>query len=111
MIVAAFACYAFFGDTSIKQARRMKHGREFLPSITNVVYSNPEFHYVQVGVGTAKTGCFFVTGMVDTHAQLSELKSVIAGTKPPLEVVYRLKVLEHYAETPSAEQWRQPLTR
>ncbi len=103
MIAAAFAGYAYFGDTSIKQARRMKLGRQFLPGITNAVYSHPEFRDVQVGVGTAKTGCFLVAGMVETHAQFSMLQRVIADTKPPLEVVYRMKVLEDYSKAPSAD--------
>jgi hypothetical protein len=103
LIAAALAGYAYFGDTSIKQARRMKLGREFLPAITNLVHSHPEFREIQVAVGTAKTGCFLVAGMVETHAQLSKLQSVIAATKPPLEVVYRLKVLEDYSEGSSAE--------
>lgn len=102
-IVAALASYAYFGDTAIKQARRMKLGHEFLPGITNAVYSHPEFKDVQVGVGTAKTGCFLVTGLVDTHAQFSKLRDTITTTKPPLEVVYRLKVLEGHNETLSAE--------
>lgn len=103
MIAAALAGYAYFGDTSIKQARRMKLGREFLPGITNVVHSHPEFRDVRVGVGTAKTGCFLVVGVVETQVQLAELQSVIAATKPPLEVVYRLKVLDDSSETSSAE--------
>lgn len=103
MIAAALAGYAYFGDTSVKQARRMKLGREFLPGITNAVHAHPEFRDVQVGVGTAKTGCFLVVGMVDTHVQLSKLQSVIADTKPPLEVVYGLKVLDDYSEGSSAE--------
>lgn len=81
----------------------MKLGQEFLPEITNAVRAHPEFRDVQVAVGTAKTGCFLVAGMVETRAQFSSLQSVITATKPPLEVIYRLKVLEDYSEIPSAE--------
>jgi hypothetical protein len=103
VIAAALASYAYFGDTSIKQARRMKLGREFLPGITNALRAHPEFRYVRVGIGTAKAGCFLVVGAVETHAQLSKLQGVIAATKPPLDVVYRLKVLEHHSTEPQAE--------
>jgi hypothetical protein len=103
LIAAALASYAYFGDTSIKQARRMKLGREYLPAITNFVYSHPEFRDVRVGVGTAKTGCFLAVGMVDNPEQLSKLQDVIAGTKPPLEVLYAVKVLQDTPGTPRAE--------
>jgi hypothetical protein len=76
----------------------MKLARQYLPGITNVVYSRPEFRDVRVGVGTGAGGCFLVTGMVDTEKQLSELESVIGATKPPLTVLYRLKVLERYSD-------------
>lgn len=103
LVMASLASYAFFGDTLLKQNRRMSLGRGFLSTITNVVHSDPQFSHVQVGVGTAKVGCFLVVGMVDTRAQLSELQDKIAATKPPLEVVYRLKILEDYSATPSAD--------
>jgi hypothetical protein len=108
LIAAALASYAYFGDTSIRQGRRMNLGREFLPGITTDVHSYPEFRHVHVGVGTAKTGCFLVVGIVDTHAQLAKLQNIIASTKPPLEVVYRLKVLEDYSENPNAEPGSPP---
>ena len=103
LVVASLASYAYFGDTLLKQNRRMSLGRRFLSTITNVVHSYPQFSHVQVGVGTANVGSFLVVGMVDTRAQLSELQDRIAATKPPLEVVYRLKILEDYSATPSAE--------
>jgi hypothetical protein len=108
MIAAGLGAYSYFGETIIKQSRRMKLGREYLPAISNALQSLPEFRDVQVGVGTAKTGCFLVVGMVETHKHLATLQSIIASTKPPLEVVYRLKVLEDYAEKSSAEPGASP---
>ncbi|HWQ93728.1 MAG TPA: hypothetical protein VN673_18845 [Clostridia bacterium] len=103
IVAAALAGYAYFGDTSMKQARRMKLGREYLPGITSVVDSYPEFRDVRVGVGTAKSGCFLAVGIVDTPEQLSKLQAIIAATKPPLEVVYSVKVLQDNSEQPRAE--------
>jgi hypothetical protein len=103
LIAAALAGYAYFGDTSFKQARRMKLGREYLPGITNVVYSHPEFRDVRVGVGTAKSGCFLAVGIVDTPEQVSKLQDVIASTKPPLEVLYSVKVLQEAPGAAKAE--------
>jgi hypothetical protein len=99
VIAGALAVYAFFGDTSIRQSRRMKVAREHLPAVTNAVVSHPEFRDVQVGVGTGAGGCFLAVGTVDTQEQLSELERVIAATKPPVTVFYRVKALG----SPSAE--------
>ena len=100
-VAGAFAIWVYFGDTYFRQTRRMGIAREYLPVITNAVYSCPQFRDARVGVGTGAGGCFLVYGMVDTEAQLSELESVIAATKPPLTVLYRLKVLERYSGTNS----------
>jgi len=102
-VAAVLAGYLYFGDTSLKQTRRMRLGYKFLPAITNAVGARQEFRDVQIGVGTAKAGCFLVVGQVESHAQLSRLKDVITATQPPLDVVFNLKVLEDYAETPNAE--------
>jgi hypothetical protein len=98
-LVSAFAAWVYFVDTFVRQARRMRTGRDYLPVITNAVYSQPQFRGAQVGVGTAAGGCFLVAGMVDTERQLSELERTIVGTRPPLAVLYRVKVLERYSET------------
>ena len=103
LVVGSMAGWAYFGDTSIKQSRRMQLGRQYLPAFTNVVHSHAEFGEVRIAVGPAKCGCFLVVGMVETQEHFSKLQSVIAATKPPLEVVYRLKVWEDYPEKPSAE--------
>jgi len=102
-VAAVLAGYLYFGDTSLKQTRRMRLGYKFLPTITNAVGVRPEFHDVRIGISTAKAGCFLVLGQVESHAQLSRLKDVIAATQPPLDVIFNLKVLEDYAETPNAE--------
>jgi hypothetical protein len=103
MVVGSFAGWAYFGDTSIRQSRRMKLAREYLPEITNIVCSHPEFRNVRVGVGTAKTGCLLVVGTVETHTQLIRLRGVVAASKPPLEVMYRVKVLEDYSTRPGRD--------
>jgi hypothetical protein len=68
-IAVALAGYAYFGDTSIRQARRMSLAREHLAGITNAVHSHPEFRDVRVGVGTGAGGCFLVVGMLTRALQ------------------------------------------
>jgi len=97
-ILFAFGSWAYFGDTSLRQARRMKLARQNLPAITNAVYAKPEFRDVRVGVGTGAGGCFLVFGVIDTEKNLSELQRTIAAQQPPVTVVYQLKVLERYSD-------------
>jgi len=85
---------AWFGDTAIRQTRRMKVAREHLPTISNAVHSRSEFRDVTVGVGTGAGGCLLVVGVVETEKDLSELQRIIGATQPPVTVVYRLNVVE-----------------
>jgi len=78
ILLVGLGSWAYFGDTYLKQSRRMKLGREYLAGISNRVYSFPEFRMVRVGVGTARTGCFVVAGTVDTHKEALKLQEVIA---------------------------------
>ncbi len=111
VIAGALAGYAYFGDTSIRQSRRMKLAREYLPAITNAVHSHSEFRDVRVGVGTGAGGCFLVVGVVDTQEQSSKLQSVISATKPPVRVLYSLKVLDKSgAEPDGAANGSQPFS-
>lgn len=97
-ILLALGCWAYFGDTSLRQGRRMKMARQHLAAITNAVDANPEFCDVRVGVGTGAGGCLLVFGMVETDKNLLDLQRVIAARQPPVTVVYQLKVLEKYSD-------------
>lgn len=97
-LLVAFACWAYFGDTSLRQGRRMALARAHLPAITNAVFARPEFRDVRVGVGTGAGGCFLIVGIVETEQNLSDLQHVIAAQQPPVRVVYQLKVLERYSD-------------
>ena len=92
-LLVAFGCWAYFGDTSIRQGRHMRLAREFLPGVTNAVYSHPEFRDITIGIGTGAGGCLLVVGLVESEKQQSELQGVIGATKPRVPVLYRLKVL------------------
>jgi hypothetical protein len=108
VIAGVLSAYAYFGDTSMRQSRRMKWARNHLPAITNSVFAHPEFRDVQVGVGTEAGGCLLVVGTVDTQEQLSKLESVIAAAKPPVTVLYRLKVLGPASAEPDGPANRRP---
>jgi hypothetical protein len=88
----AIGCWLYFGDTAIRQSRRLKLAREHLPAITNVVFAYPEYQHLQIGVTTAKGGCFLVLGAVETEIQSTKLQKLIVGTKPPVMVLYQVKV-------------------
>jgi hypothetical protein len=92
-LLAAFSCWAYFGDTSIRQDRHMRLARESLPGVSNAVYSHPEFRDISIGIGTGAGGCLLVVGLVKSEKEQLELQGVIGATKPTVPVLYRLKVL------------------
>ena len=92
-ILVAMGCWIIFGETSISQSYHMKLAREFLPVITPAVDSHKEFHDVRVQVWTGAGGGLIAVGTVETEQQRSELRNIIAATKPPVVVSYMIKVL------------------
>ena len=90
----------WFG-TVIRDNNRIQLGFEYLPQLTNAVSSRPEFRDVRVSITTGGGGCFVVSGMIESEKLYAELESVVASAKPPLSVVYHLKVLARF---PDAKQ-------
>lgn len=82
--------YLFFGDTAVRQARRMKLARTHVPKVTQSLDSYPEFSSVKAGVGTAAGGCLMLVGRVSTQDDFERLKSIVAGTQPPVEVWFNV---------------------
>ena len=97
--LVAIGCWTYFGDTSLRQARRMNLARQHLAAITSAVYGNPEFRNVTIGVGTAAGGCFLVAGWVENESIVSELQRFISAQQPPVNVVYQVKHAGRYGYT------------
>ena len=75
----------------------MRIAHEFLPVITNAVYSHAEYHDVSIAVGTMHSGCLLLVGIIDTDDQLSNLTNIVNATKPPVFIDYRLKVIKDWS--------------
>jgi len=92
-ILIVMACWILFGDTSIGQAGRIKLAVECSPTINSAVHSHPEFSSVIIQPWTGAGGCLSVVGRVETEKQRADLQDIIAATKPPVKVVYNIKVI------------------
>ena len=88
IIAAVFLCWILFGETSISQGWHMRLAREHGQLLEKTIQSHPEFHGVTFGIGTSHNGCLWVSGSVKNEKDLSDLKNVIAATKPPVFVMY-----------------------
>ena len=61
--------------------------------LEKITTSHPEFRNVKFGAGTGHNGCFVVSGWVETKAELSDLKSIVTNSKPPVFVFYIVQVM------------------
>ena len=94
LICALLICalYAYFGDTNIRQLRRIAIARDHVSVIKEAIVSTTEYSKVDVGVTTAGGGCILVYGCVSSDRYLNNLKKEIDNTKPPVNVVYAIQV-------------------
>ena len=106
ILIVGLLGVVYFRDT---RQQRMNLGLEILPAITNRVYSHSEFNDVRIVVQPIQNEpCFVITGMVASRSQLSTLQNVItaAAPRPPLDIVYIVKVLKDHPEGSVSEQDR-----
>jgi hypothetical protein len=91
IIAAVFLCWILFGENSIMQSWHMNLARKHGLLLEKTVESNPEFRDVKFEPSTAHNGCLVVLGWVETEAELSDLKSIVTNSKPPVFVFYSVK--------------------
>ena len=68
----------------------MKLARAHVPKVIQSLSSYPEFGGIKAGAGTAAGGCLLLVGRVSTEGDLERLKSIVAGTQPPVEVWFNV---------------------
>jgi hypothetical protein len=93
IIAALFLSWILFGETSISQSWHMHLARKYGVLLEKITQSKPEFHDVTYGIGTSHDGCLWVSGSVGNEKELSDLKSVIASTKPPAFVIFDVHLM------------------
>jgi len=90
LLISSSLLYLFFGDTAVRQARRVKLARTHVPKVIQSLGSYPEFSSVKAEAGTAAGGCLMVVGRVSTQGEIERLKGIVAETQPPVEVWFNV---------------------
>jgi len=90
--VAVFLSWILFGENSLSQSWHIKLARKLGLLLEQIVQSHPEFRDVKFDPSTAHNGCLMVLGWVDTEEELSDLKSIVTNSRPPVFVGYMVKV-------------------
>lgn len=66
--------------------------RQHLPLVERLLRADHGFSSITVGVGTGGGGCILVVGNVALQGDLHRLQATVAATKPPVEVVYVVRL-------------------
>jgi hypothetical protein len=60
--------------------------------LEKIVQSHPEFHGIKFEASYAHNGSLCVLGWVESEKELSDLKSIVTNSKPPVFVYYNCEV-------------------
>lgn len=92
LMVAALG-YLFFGDTAVAQMWRLPRARRHQDLIARALEPDPRYAQVKVGVYTTNGGGnLMVSGVVACDEDLEALKAIVASSRPPTHVQYRIQV-------------------
>ena len=92
IIAAVFLCWILFGENSISQSWHMNLAGKHGLLLEQIVQSHPKFRDVKFEPGTAHNGCLMVLGWVESEEELSDLKSIVTNSRPPVFVGYMVQV-------------------
>lgn len=90
IMVSALA-FLFFGPTALGQRRRLSQIQAHQAILAPRLAADRRFEQVKLGAATTNSsGVLLVQGIVETEAERTALKDLIASTNPPCHVDYRV---------------------
>jgi hypothetical protein len=92
-LLAVSAAYLYWGDTSVRQARRLKLANQHLPAVRAVLASSADFESLQAGGSTGLGGVILIIGRVPSAEALAQLKLLLDKTKSPVDLVYQVDII------------------
>ncbi len=101
--LAAFAvCVAMYYPFSPggRQSANMRKADEHAIILKPRLAADPRFVEVELSAMTAGGGCLLITGEVAARSDVEALKSLIAESKPPVEVMYVVSAKDAPATRP-----------
>jgi hypothetical protein len=70
----------------------MSMARQHVPVVEALLKADAAFEHVRVGVGSGGGGTLLLDGTVASPADLQRLQVLLAGSKPPVEAVFAVRV-------------------
>ena len=84
--------YLYFGDTTVRQVRRLRVVNEHLPQVTSHLEQDPRFRKVRVGVYTGEGGAMVLHGTVGTREESRAVEESVRSLDLPVTLVNRVTV-------------------
>ena len=104
--------YVWFGPTAIRQQRWMNMARGHVPIVEALLRADTAYEHVTTGVGTGGGGILLVVGTVPTDADLQRLRTLVDGSRPPVETVFVVRIAHrvtgHGWSAAVPDGWRSP---
>lgn len=92
LMVSALA-YLFFGNTAVAQTLRLSRIQKYQAALTPKLAADPRYKSIKMGAATTDGGgVILIQGTLADDAELQALKVLIASTRPPAHVDYRVVV-------------------
>lgn len=102
IILAAIAVLGgvelFTGPTLVHQLINMHRAKQHLPIVRQKLDAIPEFRQLRLFVYTGSGGALLVGGYLHTETEASQVREIVASTRPPVRVVYELDVITNEAD-------------
>ena len=86
--VAIYYPFSPGGSQQLNMGKAEEHIKELGPLIS----SNPAFKEIRISPSTAQGGSLLVLGTVANESDLQALHTILDDSKPPVEVVFRVRV-------------------
>ncbi len=75
-----------------QQMRNLKAAELHVPILQPRLNQDARYAKLKAGVWTGEGGCLSVHGVMNSEADLPELKKLVEASKPPVGVVYHLEL-------------------
>ena len=91
-IAAVLICFALYDPFSpaARQKANMQRAETQLPVIRRHLETDKRFANLQLAVTTARDGAIVVIANVSSETDLADLRSLVASTSPPVDVVWHV---------------------
>lgn len=82
------------------QIRNLKAAELHIPILQPLLNQDARYAGLKAGIWTGEGGCLCVHGILNSEAELPDLKKLVMASKPPVGVIYHLELPtgEHFGD-------------